>query len=308
MRSGSRAVAVLLFAGVLAGGSARADETAGLPPQAQAPQAQPSPSPSAQAEPQPQAATPAESEPADAKTPPATDKASRTVAEGCEVPAYLLETGSELPKVADAVKTRRRLDILVVGSASSALAGPDGAKASYPARLEAALRAKLAGIEVNVSTEMRVKKTAADVAEGLEKLVADRKPTLVVWQTGTFDALKSVDPDDFRAAVDEGVTALQDGGADVLLMNLQYSPRMETMITVAPYLDNMRVSAEQHNIPLFDRFAMMRQWNESGTFDLFNPSHGFALASRVHDCLGHALATFVIDAAHVSPAELGVQR
>ena len=51
-------------------------------------------------------------------------------------------------------------------------------------------------------------------------------------------------------------------------MNLQYSPRTETMISAPPYLDNMRVVAQQHDVPLFDRFAIMRQWNDSGVFDL----------------------------------------
>jgi len=112
-----------------------------------------------------------------------------------------------------------------------------------------------------------------------------KKPTLVIWQTGTVDAIRSIDPDDFRTAVDDGVAALQNSGADVVLMNLQYSPRTETMISAPPYLDNMRVVAQQHDVPLFDRFAIMRQWNDSGDFDLFSASHGVELAKRVHDCL-----------------------
>jgi hypothetical protein len=234
---------------------------------------------------------------------PGTDQAGM-----CEVPSYLLATENSLTRVAAAIKARQPLNILVVGSASSILAGADGASASYPARLEAALRERLKGITVNVSTDVQVKKTAAQVAEGLEKLAKDRKPGLVVWQTGTVDALQSVDLDDFRTAIDDGIAALVDAGADVLLMNLQYSPRMETMISVAPYLDNMRVGAEEHNVPLFDRFAMMRQWNESGRFDLFNSSQGFGLAKRVHDCLGQALATFIVDAARINAAELGTTR
>jgi hypothetical protein len=310
-------VAVAVLAGVLAGASARADDGGGPMPTAQSGLTQPaSGTPKAEtgmdakpASEQLRRAQAGETRLPDAKTPPPADQPPRAVgADGCEVPGYLLETESALARVASAVKARQRLDVLVVGSASSALAGPEGPRTSYPARLEAALQQQLSGIEVNVTTELRVKKTAAEVAEGLEKLVQDRKPALVVWQTGTFDALKSIDPDDFRAAIDEGVVTMQAAGADVVLMNLQYSPRMETMITVAPYLDNMRVSAEQHDVPLFDRFAMMRHWNESGTFDLFNPSHGYALASRVHNCLGYALATFVIDAAHINPAELGTQR
>jgi hypothetical protein len=115
--------------------------------------------------------------------------------------------------------------------------------------------------------------------------------------------MRSVDPDEFRTAVDEGVAALQNAGADVILMNLQYSPRTETMISVPPYIDNMRVVAQQRDVPLFDRFAIMHQWNEQGDFDLFNPTHGIELAKQVHDCLGRALSKFIIDAAHLGPAQ-----
>jgi hypothetical protein len=217
-------------------------------------------------------------------------------APACDVPAYLLATESALPKVADALKTGHPLDILVVGSRSSTINTSDGS--AYPGRLQAVLREKLPSVAVNVSVELQVKKTAEEVAAGLVKLVEGKRPTLVIWQTGTYDAMRSIDPDDFRGAVEEGVAALQTAGTDVILMNLQYSPRTETMISAPPYLDNMRVVAQQHDVPLFDRFAIMRHWNDAGDFDLFSASHGLELAKRVHDCLGRALSKFVIDAAH----------
>jgi len=86
-------------------------------------------------------------------------------------------------------------------------------------------------------------------------------------------------------------------------VNLQYSPRTEAMISASPYLDNMRAVAEQHDIPLFDRFAIMRDWSDAGVFDLSSASRGLELAKRVHDCLGRAMAQFVIDAAHLGPAQ-----
>lgn len=224
----------------------------------------------------------------------------------CEVPAYLLSTESSLAKVGDAMKSSRKLDILVVGSRSSSITAAEGT--AYPGRLKVLLGEKLPGVTVNVTVDLQPKKTAEEVAGGLAKLVADRHPTLVIWQTGTYDAIKSIDPEDFRGAVDEGVVAVQKAGADILLINLQYSPRTETMISPAPYLDNMRVVAQQYDVPLFDRFAIMRQWNENGEFDLFSTSPGMDLAKRVHDCLARALSTFVIDAAHVNPLELGIQR
>jgi hypothetical protein len=225
--------------------------------------------------------------------------------ESCGVPDYLLASESALPKVADAVKSGHSLDILVVGSRSSTINAPVNTSeaSAYPARLQVALKEKLPSIAVNVSVEIQAKKTAEEIVPGLAKLMEGRKPILVIWQTGTVDAVRSVDPEDFRAAVDEGVVALQEAGADVVLMNLQYSPRTETMISAPPYLDNMRVAAQQHDVPLFDRFAIMRHWAESGEFDLFSAFHGVELAKRVHNCLARALAQFVVGAAHLNPAQ-----
>jgi hypothetical protein len=221
----------------------------------------------------------------------------------CEVPDYLLASESALPKAAEAIKAGR-LDILVVGSRSSTINTTNASDASaYPGRLQAILKEKLPSVAVNVSVEIQAKKTAEEVAADMVKLVEGKKPTLVIWQTGTVDAMRSVDPDDFRSAVDEGVVALREAGTDVVLMNPQYSPRTETMISAPPYLDSMRVVAQQHDVPLFDRFAIMKHWNESGDFDLFSTAHGIELAKRVHDCLGRALSQFVIDAAHTVPAE-----
>ena len=222
-------------------------------------------------------------------------------APSCEVPAYLLASDSPLPKVAGAVKDARALNILVVGSRSSTI--PMQEASAYPARLQAFLKEKLPSVPVNVSVELLAKKTAEEAATDLVKLMEDKKATLVVWQTGTVDAMRSVDPDDFRGAVDDGVAALQTAGADVILMNLQYSPRTDSMVSAPPYLDNMRVVAQQHDVPLFDRFAIMQQWNDSGEFDFFSASHGLDLVKRVHDCLGRALSKFVIDAAHLDAAQ-----
>jgi hypothetical protein len=219
----------------------------------------------------------------------------------CEVPAYLLSSESSLPKVAEAVKSGKPLNILVIGSRSSSIASSEAS--AYPARLQAMLKEKLPSNPISLSVELQTAKTAAEAAATLVKLVEAKNPTLVIWQTGTVDAVRSIDPDDFRSALDEGVVALQNAGTDVVLINLQYSPRTETMISAPPYLDSMRVVAQQHDIPLFDRFAMMHHWNDSGDFDLFSTSHGTDLAKRVHDCLGRALSTFVIDAAHLNPAQ-----
>jgi len=214
----------------------------------------------------------------------------------CGVPDYLLFGESPLKRVSSIVATQKRLQIAVVGTGSSALAGPDGPPSAYPARLETVLSQRLSGVTVKVVTLLRTRLTAEDLAKGMDKLVADEKPNLVIWQTGTIDAIRRLDPDAFKSALEDGVERLHRGGADVILMNMQYSPRTETMIAVSPYADVMRVVAQHFDTPLFDRLGIMRHWSESGTFDLYAAGRDNVLAQRVHDCIGRAIAALVINA------------
>jgi len=57
----------------------------------------------------------------------------------CAIPGYLLFGSSDLTRVTAAVTKESRLNIAVVGTGSSILAGPEGPRSAYPARLEAAL-------------------------------------------------------------------------------------------------------------------------------------------------------------------------
>jgi hypothetical protein len=217
----------------------------------------------------------------------------------CEIPGYLLFGGNELNRVHAAVTKDHRLTIAVVGTGSSILAGPDGPPSAYPARLEAALKQRLPSIAVKVVTLVRTRQSTEDLAQGMGKLLIDEKPDLVVWQTGTVDAIRRIDPDNFRAALDDGVEALNKGGADVILMNMQYSPRTDTMVALGPYADAMRVVAQQHEVPLFDRLSIMRHWSDTGAFDLYAAGRDNVLAHRVHDCIGRGIAALIIDAAHL---------
>jgi lysophospholipase L1-like esterase len=219
--------------------------------------------------------------------------------EACEVPGYLLFGNNELKHVSEAVQKDKRLTVAVVGTGSSLLAGPDGPRSAYPARLEAALKRRLPSVDVKVVSLARSRMTAEDLARGMEKVLADEKPDLVIWQTGTLDAIRRIEPEAFRAALEEGVETLHRGGADVILMNMQYSPRTEIMVSPGPYADNMRVVAQQHEIPLFDRLAIMRHWSDTGAFDLYAAGKDNVLAQRVHDCIGRGIASMIIDAAHL---------
>jgi hypothetical protein len=222
----------------------------------------------------------------------------------CGVPDYLLFGDNQLKRVFGAVVAQKQLRITVVGTGSSALAGPDGPPSAYPARLEAVLGQRLSGVAVKVVTLLRTRLTAEDLAKGMDKLVVDEKPNLVIWQTGTIDAIRRVDPDTFKSALEDGIVRLHKGGADVILMNMQYSPRTETMISVSPYADVMRVVGQHYELPVFDRLAIMRHWSETGAFDLYAAGRDNVLAQRVHDCIGRAIAALIINSGRLQAFEL----
>lgn len=217
----------------------------------------------------------------------------------CGGPDILPHADIALPHVAAGLKAGE-LSIAVIGSGSSLLGPQAGSKAAYPGRLQAALEQRFPGLKVMISVAAKPRLTAAEMAVDLPRILRDEKPALVVWQTGTVDAIRGVDPDEFRATLDGGLDAIRTAGADAMLMNMQYSPRMESIIALDAYIDIMRWAAFQHDAPLFDRFHLMKQWNETGIFDLFAATRDFGLASRVHACLGRLLADFIVEAAEMA--------
>ena len=229
--------------------------------------------------------------------------ASGEPADVCAVPGYLLFGDSLLDRVNAAVTKEKELKIVALGGVSSTLPGPDGASFAYPARLEAALTRRLPGVKVTVTALFKPRQTAEEMAESIDGILLDYKPSLVVWQTGTYDAVRGTDPEEFRASVSDGVEKLQAGGADVVLVNMQYSPRTESIVAIGAYADGMRWVSREREVPVFDRLAIMRHWYDAGQFDLYKATKDLKMAKSVHDCLGRALGSTVIDAARLEARE-----
>jgi hypothetical protein len=224
-------------------------------------------------------------------------------ADVCEVPSYLLFGDSLLERVSAAVTKENSLKIVVLGGTSSTLPGPDGPSFAYPARLESALARRLPGVKVAVTVVIKPRQTAEEMAKNIDQLLLDQKPSLVVWQTGSYDAMRGTDPEEFRASVSDGVEKLQAGGADVVLVNMQYSPRTESIVAVGAYADGIRWVSREREVPVFDRLAIMRHWYDAGQFDLYKATKDLKMAKSVHDCLGQALGATIIDAAHLTARE-----
>jgi hypothetical protein len=212
----------------------------------------------------------------------------------CAVAQSLISPEFALPRVAKAI-ANKKLDVLVVGAGSSILAGAP-AKA-YPARLQAALAERLPGVEVKVRTNVKIGRTAIDAVEPIVTELAT-KPELLVWQAGTVDAVQSVDLDDFSDALDRGIDAAHKAGSDVVLLNGQFSPRTESIISLGHYAEHMRWVGLRNDTPLFDRYGIMKLWSDTGTFDFMAHTKKLDMAARVHDCIGRLLAELVVKSAN----------
>lgn len=213
----------------------------------------------------------------------------------CDVPGYLAVPSGTLPRALNEIKTTKKLSITVLGTASSVLIGQDALGAAYPARLEVELQKKLEGVEVKVNAVIQTRQTTADLWRQMGRILSEKRPSLVIWQTGTYDAIRGIEPDQMRVALDKGIEAARAAGADVMLVNMQYSPRTANMIALNDYIDIMRLVSQEKEALLFDRYGVMRYWFDTRQFDLYTRARGMALARRVHDCLGRAMATMIYD-------------
>jgi lysophospholipase L1-like esterase len=214
----------------------------------------------------------------------------------CYVAGSLVHADFALPRVAAAID-RKHVSVVVLGSASSTLPGAEGAAKAYPARLQESLTKRLGDVAVKVVTRTKARDTASEMAKALRPMLAEEKPDLVIWQTGTVDAMLGVDPDEFQAALGNGLDTLHAGKTDAVFVNMQYSPRTDSMISLGAYVDAMRFVALQREIPLFDRLGVMKDWNEMGVFDLSTATKKIDVAEKVHDCIGRLLARLVVDGA-----------
>jgi hypothetical protein len=136
------------------------------------------------------------------------------------------------------------------------------------------------------------RQTAKRGAERLDLDVLPLKPTLVIWETGTMEAVRGTDVDEFRQTVQTGIDKLRAAGAEVVLMNMQFSRPTEAVIHFEPYLVALRELADVNDVPLFHRHAIMRHWADSGALDLRagDGENGRELAAKLYDCIGRAMA------------------
>jgi hypothetical protein len=221
-----------------------------------------------------------------------TSGAQATTESRCYVPSFLTAPGESLSRVEESAKRDRRLSIVLLSGSPSQTGGAKGLR-SYPTYLENALRERLPGVEVKVDVRAKARQSTGELLPLLPKLLEETKPNLVVWQAGTVDTFRQIDTDLFGRNLQQGLAAMSEGGADVVLVNMQYSPRTDHLVDYASYVEEMRTAVETAKVPLFDRYEIMRYWNLAGTFDLTSLKDD-GLYEKIHICIGDLLADFIL--------------
>lgn len=214
----------------------------------------------------------------------------------CPVPEGFAAFETPLPRTTKALAGGAEIAIVTIGGASSLGSAAGGAAFAWPSRLAAALEAGYPAARIKVVNLGMPRQTAREAADRMGREVLPLKPTLVIWETGTMEAVRGTSVDDFRDTVQGGIDELRGAGIEVVLMNPQFSRDADAVILFAPYLGALREIADANELPVFHRYGLMRHWAESGVLDLRakDSEKRRKLAARLYDCLGRAMADFLV--------------
>jgi acyl-CoA thioesterase-1 len=213
----------------------------------------------------------------------------------CPTPEGFAAFEAPLPKTAKALAAGSEVVIVTLGGTSSLGGAAGGPSLSWPSRLAAALAGRSPAARIKVVNLAMPRQTAREAADRLAREVLPLKPTLVIWETGTMEAVRGTGVDDFRDTVQAGIDELGAAGIEVVLMNAQFSRDADAVIPFAPYLGALRELADANDVSVFHRYGLMRHWAESGVLDLRTreSEKRRRLAARLYECIGRAMADFV---------------
>jgi hypothetical protein len=213
----------------------------------------------------------------------------------CPMPERFYEFEPPLTKTAKALATGREVVITVLGGSSTLGLAAGATALAWPARLGSVLTDRFPSARIKVVNRAVARQTAKQVLERLDRDILPLKPNLVIWETGTMEAVRGSEVDAFRETVRTGIDELRAAGVEVALMNMQFSRETDAMIHFEPYLIALRQVADATETPLFRRRGIMRYWAESGLLDLRvkEDTKRRQLAVKLYDCIGRAMADFV---------------
>ena len=184
-----------------------------------------------------------------------------------------------LPHVAGKLAAGEPVVIVALGSSSTTGFGTTSPEFNYPNRLAAQLHRQYPTADITMINRGQGGEDAPEEMKRLQTAVLDMKPDLVIWQVGTNAVLRNLDPTETAKLVEDGVERIQAAGADIVLIDPQYSPKVYERGESASQMVKLlgKVAALRH-VGFFPRFEVMRDWHEKQAL----PIDSFVIADGLH--------------------------
>src|SRR5260370_8949796 len=174
-----------------------------------------------------------------------------------------------------------------MGSSSTAGAGASSRAFSYRSRLEGELRSRFRRASSTVINRGVGGEEAPQMLARFARGVIAEKPDLVLWQVGSNAVLHGHDVVKVAEVIREGVGQLKAIGADVILIDPQFAPRVIERADSEQMVALIAAAAERQNIYLLRTFAVMRYWREIRhvTFARSLAPAGLHMTDWSHGCI-----------------------
>jgi lysophospholipase L1-like esterase len=223
----------------------------------------------------------------------------------CLPPKGNSKSMGSLPHVASKLVAGQPVVIIAFGSSSTAGYGATSPEFNYPNRLAAQLRRQYPTADITVVNAGKGGEDAPEMMKRLQTSVIDMHPDLVIWQVGTNAVLRNLDPDDTAKLVEEGIGRIQAVGADVVLIDPQYAPRVIAKSNCDGMVSLIAATAKAEHVGVFHRFELMRHWHQTQRlpFETFVSEDGLHMNDWSYACLGKALGMAIAEAA-IRPAAI----
>ncbi len=197
----------------------------------------------------------------------------------CLSPKGAVNPVGSLPHVAGKLAAGQPVVIIAFGSSSTTSYGATSPEFAYPNRLARQLRRQYPTADITVIVRGKGGEDAPEMMKRLQAEVIDMKPDLVIWQVGTNAVLRNLDPGETAKLVEDGVSRIQSVGADVVLVDPQYSPRVtEHAEGAGKMVSLLGKVAQLRHVGIFPRFEVMREWHEQQAL----PIETFVIADGLH--------------------------
>lgn len=210
----------------------------------------------------------------------------------CAPSTEYLRLSNALPRVAERIAKREPVTIVALGSSSTAGVGASSEDHNYPNQLKKRLKARFPGIEIRVINRGISGAVAREMFSRFEQDVQSEQPDLVLWQVGTNALLNSDGISKEGDVMRDGLRKLRATGADVMLIDPQYAPKVLKDPDAEPMVDLIRSIAREEGVPVFHRWAQMKEWKERRhiPFEKFLSQDLFHMNDWSYACWAEALS------------------